>query len=382
MKWTPQKAITSASAAAAWRERPSESPSVVGDVLDLGQLVVVGEDDGVALGGERPHLVAAIASTSSGERSGAIVGWIVGSSCMEPSSFPMFAGPAGIAASNQSNELNRVYLSPHSGDPPRLSPCLSSPRSRSPSRRLDAALAGATVESALAPGMNVMKTFDPPLEALAGRELTGGAADRQDAGGRVRRPGAADPPDVGRAAALASTSGPRQRPRLAGAGPARGRPRAAPARVRDEAAGLGEAAAERRRRRGRGGRPARPGSLAGAAARRVRRGDRPAPPPAPAAPPPGRHRRHRPLLGRRDPLGGAPLALQEGLRPRRRGGRAAARGALHVLGDAIDHYEETIRRASSCPTKRRSRCASTSTRASPARAAARRSRPSSSPSTR
>ena len=39
-------------------------------------------------------------------------------------------------------------------------------------RRLDAALAGATVESALAPGMNVMKTFEPPLEALAGRELT------------------------------------------------------------------------------------------------------------------------------------------------------------------------------------------------------------------
>jgi formamidopyrimidine-DNA glycosylase len=39
-------------------------------------------------------------------------------------------------------------------------------------RRLNAALAGATVESALAPGMNVMKTFDPPLEALTGRELT------------------------------------------------------------------------------------------------------------------------------------------------------------------------------------------------------------------
>jgi formamidopyrimidine-DNA glycosylase len=39
-------------------------------------------------------------------------------------------------------------------------------------RRLDAALAGAKVESALAPGMNVMKTFAPPLEALAGRELT------------------------------------------------------------------------------------------------------------------------------------------------------------------------------------------------------------------
>ncbi len=39
-------------------------------------------------------------------------------------------------------------------------------------RRLDSSLRGAAVESALAPGMNVMKTFDPPLEALAGRELT------------------------------------------------------------------------------------------------------------------------------------------------------------------------------------------------------------------
>jgi len=40
-------------------------------------------------------------------------------------------------------------------------------------RRLDTALRGAEVESALAPGMNVMKTFEPPLEALVGRELTG-----------------------------------------------------------------------------------------------------------------------------------------------------------------------------------------------------------------
>jgi len=40
-------------------------------------------------------------------------------------------------------------------------------------RRLDAALRGAEVESVLAPGMNVMKTFEPPLEALVGRELTG-----------------------------------------------------------------------------------------------------------------------------------------------------------------------------------------------------------------
>jgi formamidopyrimidine-DNA glycosylase len=40
-------------------------------------------------------------------------------------------------------------------------------------RRIDAAVRGATVESVLAPGMNVMKTFDPPLEALVGREVTG-----------------------------------------------------------------------------------------------------------------------------------------------------------------------------------------------------------------
>jgi formamidopyrimidine-DNA glycosylase len=40
-------------------------------------------------------------------------------------------------------------------------------------RRLDAALHGATVESVLAPGMNVMKTFEPPLEALTGREVSG-----------------------------------------------------------------------------------------------------------------------------------------------------------------------------------------------------------------
>ncbi len=40
-------------------------------------------------------------------------------------------------------------------------------------RRLSSSLSGAVVESAVAPGMNVMKTFEPPLEALVGRELTG-----------------------------------------------------------------------------------------------------------------------------------------------------------------------------------------------------------------
>jgi formamidopyrimidine-DNA glycosylase len=40
-------------------------------------------------------------------------------------------------------------------------------------RRLNAALSGARVESAVAPGMNVMKTFEPALEELVGREVSG-----------------------------------------------------------------------------------------------------------------------------------------------------------------------------------------------------------------
>ena len=39
-------------------------------------------------------------------------------------------------------------------------------------RRLNAALEGTEIESVLAPGMVTMKTFDPPLEALAGRAIT------------------------------------------------------------------------------------------------------------------------------------------------------------------------------------------------------------------
>ena len=40
-------------------------------------------------------------------------------------------------------------------------------------RRVGAAVTGARVESALAPGMVTMKTFDPPLDALVGTEITG-----------------------------------------------------------------------------------------------------------------------------------------------------------------------------------------------------------------
>jgi formamidopyrimidine-DNA glycosylase len=40
-------------------------------------------------------------------------------------------------------------------------------------RRLDAALKGERIESATAPGINALKTFDPPLQALAGATFTG-----------------------------------------------------------------------------------------------------------------------------------------------------------------------------------------------------------------
>src|SRR5437016_6235746 len=38
-------------------------------------------------------------------------------------------------------------------------------------RLLDSALRGAEVESALAPGINALKTFDPPLEEIAGERI-------------------------------------------------------------------------------------------------------------------------------------------------------------------------------------------------------------------
>jgi formamidopyrimidine-DNA glycosylase len=40
-------------------------------------------------------------------------------------------------------------------------------------RRLSEALSGTTIESVLAPGVNALKTFDPPLHALEGRTIEG-----------------------------------------------------------------------------------------------------------------------------------------------------------------------------------------------------------------
>src|SRR5258708_22763796 len=38
-------------------------------------------------------------------------------------------------------------------------------------RRIDSALRGAAIESALAPGINALKTFDPPLQTLTGERV-------------------------------------------------------------------------------------------------------------------------------------------------------------------------------------------------------------------
>jgi len=54
-----------------------------------------------------------------------------------------------------------------------LSPMPELPEVEIVCRRLSASLSGASVESVLAPGMNVMKTFDPPLDSLVGREVSG-----------------------------------------------------------------------------------------------------------------------------------------------------------------------------------------------------------------
>ena len=44
-------------------------------------------------------------------------------------------------------------------------------------RRLGEALPGETIESALAPGINALKTFDPPLSALGGATVLGVSPD-------------------------------------------------------------------------------------------------------------------------------------------------------------------------------------------------------------
>ena len=185
---------------------PERVAHVVGDVLDLGQLVVVGEDDGVALGGERAHLGREARDLL--RRSAPGVEWVGVSAALAcwPSFRRMFAGPCGSAGQPQTGRMNCGTV--YSRDMPEL------PEVEITARRLGAALDGAEVESTLAPGMVAVKTLDPTLERARGHDGLGHAARRQDAGRRVLRrrgAGAARPPDVAPGACRSSTSAPRSR---------------------------------------------------------------------------------------------------------------------------------------------------------------------------
>ena len=96
MKWTPQKAIVDGVGRGRLAREPERVAGVVGDVLDLGQLVVVGEDHRVALGGERAHLAPRARSISSGERSSVGIGGLDRRQLLHRSlpRFRMFAGTA------------------------------------------------------------------------------------------------------------------------------------------------------------------------------------------------------------------------------------------------------------------------------------------------
>ena len=92
MKWTPQNSITVGVGLRRLAREAERVADEVGDVLELGQLVVVGEDHRVALGGERADLVAQLAISSSLSLAGSSLR--VGSSCTAGRSFRlMFAWP-------------------------------------------------------------------------------------------------------------------------------------------------------------------------------------------------------------------------------------------------------------------------------------------------
>ena len=246
-------------------------------------------------------------------------------------------------------------------------------------RRLNTALSGASVESAVAPGMNVMKTFDPALDVLVGREVTG-----------VRRVGKMPIVEFGDLSLLIH---------LMSAGRLR---------LFDKRASLKDRASRVlvRLEDGRELRLREFGTKQRAWAK-LMAGDAvdedeavarlgpeawPAPPLEEFAALIDQPRHLHPLLRHQGDISGIgrswvdEILWEARLSPFKKGSELneeeieQLHDALHVLGDAIDHYEETI--PSSYPTRSRCRCRSTSARASPAPAAARRSRQSSSPSTK
>ena len=184
-------------------------------------------------------------------------------------------------------------------------------------RRLAAALPGQTIESALAPGINALKTFDPPLHALEGRAFTG-------VGRRGKLLTLEVEGDLVVLVHLMSAGRIQLQPKRASLRDKTsrlllrlpGRPRAAGPRVRDEAARVGQGPARGRARRRRVADRARARGVArpAAAARAARRAAAAA---HPAARPAGHHR-DRPDVGRRDPQRGEAVAVQARRRPRRR----------------------------------------------------------------
>ena len=209
-------------------------------------------------------------------------------------------------------------------------------------RRIEAAVRGATVESVLAPGMNVMKTFDPPLEALVGREITGVR--------RISKMPVVEFGDLSLLIHLMSAGRLRVFDKRASL-----KDRASRVLIRlddgrelrlrefgHQAAGLGEAAARRR------GRP------------RTRWWRRSARKPGPRrrseefAAAIDKPRHLHPLLRHQKDISGIgrswvdEILWEARLSPFKKGNELdpeeveRLHAALHVLGDAIDHYEETI----------------------------------------
>jgi formamidopyrimidine-DNA glycosylase len=208
-------------------------------------------------------------------------------------------------------------------------------------RRLNSALRGAAVESALAPGMNVMKTFDPPLEALAGKRVTG-----------VRRIGKMPVVELGDLALLIH---------LMSAGRLR---------LFDKRASLKDRASRvlirledgrelRLRELGtkqRAWAKLLPAEAVAADEAVARLGPEawPAPPPGEFATLIDQPRHLHPLLRHQGDIAGIgrswvdEILWEARLSPFRKGSELSAEeverlhGALHVLGDAIDHYEQAI----------------------------------------
>ena len=217
-------------------------------------------------------------------------------------------------------------------------------------RRLDALLAGARVESALAPGMNVMKTFAPPLEALAGREVSG-----------VRRIGKLPVVELGELALLIH---------LMSAGRLRVYDKRASAKDRASRVLIRLEDGRELRLREYGTRQRAWAKLLATdavaedeAVARLGPEAWPAPPAAEFAALIDQPRHLHPLLRHQADIAGIgrswvdEILWEARLSPFRKGSELSEeeaerlRAALHVLGDAIDHYEQTVPAAEQLPDK-------------------------------